>query len=158
LRRERPGQSLQATALVNEAYIRLKKDKQATLAGTARISLRSPPTRCVKILVMAARAPATPRSAAAPNPDHPGRAVAAGGETLDFDLLGPGRGPLDPIGHDATPIRLALSNCAFSQEVSIEESAEALGCFHLGYGEARLEIWPRHGSNAKCKRMTAVET
>ncbi len=28
LRRERPGQSLQATALVNEAYLRLKRDKR----------------------------------------------------------------------------------------------------------------------------------
>ncbi len=28
LRRERPGQSLQATALVNEAYLRLKRDKK----------------------------------------------------------------------------------------------------------------------------------
>jgi hypothetical protein len=45
LRRERPGQTLQPTALVHEAYLRLMKDRR--IAGrTARTSARSPRTRC----------------------------------------------------------------------------------------------------------------
>ena len=43
LRRERPGQTLQPTALVHEAYLRLMKDKpgrwQNRVAGRATVSL-----------------------------------------------------------------------------------------------------------------------
>ena len=123
LRRERPGQTLQPTALVNEAYLRLVKDKKqdwktrSHFVAIAAISMR-------QILIERARARG---------------AQKRGGDrarvTLDEGLVaGQGRS-VDLLAVDAALTRLAaidsqqarLVELRFFGGLTIEESAEALG-------------------------------
>ena len=125
LRRERPGQTLQATALVNEAYIRLIGEKahnwqnRTHFLAIAALSMR-------QILVQRARA----RNAAKRGGD-PQRI------TLDEQLLpgSPGGGEVDLVALDAALDRLAALNerqakiveLRYFGGLTVEEAANALG-------------------------------
>ena len=124
-RRERPGQTLQATALVHEAYVRLIGEKahnwqnRTHFLAIAALSMR-------QILVQRARAR---------------RAAKRGGDpariTLDDQLMAaPGRGAdeIDLVALDAALDRLAALNerqariveLRYFGGLSVEEAAEAL--------------------------------
>ena len=123
LRRERPGQTLQPTALVNEAYLRLVKDKKqdwqtrSHFVAIAAISMR-------QILIERARARG---------------AQKRGGDrarvTLDEGLVAGQERSVDLLAVDAALTRLAaidsqqarLVELRFFGGLTIEESAEALG-------------------------------
>jgi RNA polymerase sigma factor (TIGR02999 family) len=125
LRRERPGQTLQATALVNEAYIRLIGEKahnwqnRTHFLAIAALSMR-------QILVQRARA----RNAAKRGGD-PQRI------TLDEQLLpaSQGTGEVDLVALDTALEKLAALNDRQAKIVelryfgglSVEEAATALG-------------------------------
>ena len=72
LGRERPGQTLQPTALVNEAYLRLAKDRKqdwrtrARVVGIAAMSMR-------QILYRARPRPRRAKARRRPGAGHPGR-------------------------------------------------------------------------------------
>jgi len=123
LRRERPGYTLQPTALVNEAYLRLLKDRpdrwqnRAHFCAIAAHSMR-------QILIERARAR---------------DAQKRGGErarvTLDEALVAGGDRSIDLVALDEALERLAGVNerygrvveCRFYGGLSVEETAEALG-------------------------------
>ncbi len=123
LRRERPGQTLQPTALVNEAYLRLVKDKKqdwqtrSHFVAIAAISMR-------QILIERARARG---------------AQKRGGDrarvTLDEGVVAGHERSVDLLAVDAALTRLAaidaqqarLVELRFFGGLTIEESAEALG-------------------------------
>jgi len=123
LRRERPGQSLQATALVNEAYLRLKKDKRQPWQNRTHFFAIAA-TSMRQILVERARAR---------------NATKRGGEqvriTLDDAVASGGEKSLDLLALDEALTRLAgldpeqarIVELRFFAGLSIEESAEALG-------------------------------
>jgi RNA polymerase sigma factor (TIGR02999 family) len=122
MRRERPGQTLQATALVHDAYIRLMQDSKLSwqnrshFFGIAARSMR-------QILVERARAR---------------RAVKRGGNrirvTLDAGLLAAGAPAIDLEAIDEALTRLEALDPELARVVevrffgglSIEEAAEAL--------------------------------
>ena len=124
LRRERPGQTLQATALVHEAYVRLIGEKAQTyqnrthFLAIAALSMR-------QILVQRARAR---------------KAAKRGGDperiTLDEQLLGApgGRAAVDLVALDAALEKLAALDARQAKVVelryfgglSVEEAAEVL--------------------------------
>lgn len=124
LRRERPGQTLQATALVNEAYIRLIAEKahnwqnRTHFLAIAALSMR-------QILVQRARSR---------------KAAKRGGDpqriTLDERLLpAPGRGgDIDLVALDAALDKLAaldqrqakIVELRYFGGLSVEEAADAL--------------------------------
>jgi len=122
LRREKPGQTLQPTALVHEAYLRLMKDRpgrwqnRAHFCAIAAHSMR-------QILIERARA----RSAAK-------RGGARQRITLDEGLVAGGDRSIDLIALDEALQRLAeidpeqarLVELRFFGGLTIEETAEAL--------------------------------
>src|SRR5262245_20122124 len=125
LRRERPGQTLQATALVNEAYIRLISERaqnfqnRTHFLAIAALSMR-------QILVQRAR-----RRKAAKRGGDPERI------TLDEQLLpasGGGRGDIDVLALDAALERLAtlderqakVVELRYFGGLTVEETADAL--------------------------------
>ena len=125
MRRERPGHTIQATALVHEAYLRLMKEpntrwqSRAHFCAIAANSMR-------QILVERARARAAPEARGRPAADHALRCHRrrAGLEAaVDVELL------------DAALTRLAaldpplarLVELRFFGGLSIEETAEVLG-------------------------------
>jgi RNA polymerase sigma factor (TIGR02999 family) len=123
LRRERPGQTLQATALVHDAYLRLLQDSQlswqnrAHFFGIAARSMR-------QILIERARS-----RQAAKRGGHQVRVtfdpglIVAGREPLDFEALDDALtrlGALDPDLARVVEVR-------FFGGLSIEETAEAMG-------------------------------
>jgi RNA polymerase sigma factor (TIGR02999 family) len=122
LRRERPGQTLQPTALVHEAYLRLMKDKpdrwqnRAHFCAIAAHSMR-------EILIERARARgALKRGGAQPR------------VTLDESLVAGGQRGIDLVALDEALERLALLDPAqarlvelrFFGGLTIEETAEAM--------------------------------
>jgi RNA polymerase sigma-70 factor (ECF subfamily) len=123
LRRERPGQTLQATALVHDAYLRLLQDSQlswqnrAHFFGIAARSMR-------QILIERARA----RHAA----KRGGHQVRV---TFDPGLMVAAQEPLDFEALDDALTRLAALDLELARVVevrffgglSIEETAEAMG-------------------------------
>src|SRR5438128_10991911 len=123
MRRERPGQTLQATALVHDVYLRLLKDSRlswqnrAHFFGIAARSMR-------QILVERART----RGAA----KRGGSRIRV---TLDPGLVATSSQPLDLEELDAALERLTLVDPELARVVevrffgglSIEEAAEALG-------------------------------
>ena len=121
--RERPGQTLQATALVNEAFVRLVNEKQRGFANRAHfVAIAALSMR--QILVQRARA----RNAAK-------RGGAPARVTLD-DALVPDAGPsIDVLALDEALTRLAALDDTQARVVelryfgglTIEETAEALG-------------------------------
>ena len=112
LRRERPGQTLQPTALVHEAYLRLMKDKpgrwqnRAHFCAIAAHSMR-------QILIERARARG---------------AQKRGGQrqrvTLDESLMPGGERSIDLIALDADQARLV--ELRFFGGLTVEETAEAM--------------------------------
>ena len=123
LQRERPGQTLQATALVNEAFVRLASERARPFANRthflaiAALSMR-------QILVQRARAR---------------RAAKRGGSpdrvTLD-EALAVGSGPsIDVLALDETLTRLAsidpdlvrIVELRYFAGLTVEETAEAVG-------------------------------
>ena len=122
LRRERPGQTLQPTALVNEAYLRLLKDKKphwqnrTHFLAIAALSMR-------QILVERARARAAAK-----------RGGAAIRVTLDEGLAVNGEPSIDLVALDEALTRLALIDpqhariveLRFFGGLTVEEGAEAL--------------------------------
>ena len=123
LRRERPGQTLQPTALVHEAYLRLMKDRperwqnRAHFCAIAAHSMR-------QILIDRARARgAQKRGGAQPR------------VTLDEGLVAAESSSVDLLALDAALERLAaldqeqarLVELRFFGGLTIEETAEAMG-------------------------------
>jgi RNA polymerase sigma factor (TIGR02999 family) len=123
LRRERPGQTLQATALVHDAYIRLLQDSQlswesrAHFFGIAARSMR-------QILIERARA----RNAAKRGGDlvrvtfDPGL-IAAGTESVDVEALDDALTRLAALD----PELARIVEVRFFGGLSIEETAGVLG-------------------------------
>ncbi len=123
LRRERPGQTLQPTALVHEAYLRLMKDRpdrwqnRAHFCAIAAHSMR-------QILIEKARA----RGAAK-------RGGARPRVTLDEALIGADERSIDLVALDEALDRLAaidaeqarLVELRFFGGLTVEETAETLG-------------------------------
>jgi RNA polymerase sigma-70 factor (ECF subfamily) len=122
LRRERPGQTLQPTALVHEAYLRLMKDKpnrwqnRAHFCAIAAHSMR-------QILIERARARgALKRGGARPR------------VTLDEALIAGGERSIDLVALDEALERLAaldpeqarLVELRFFGGLTVEETAEAM--------------------------------
>ena len=123
LRRERPGQTLQPTALVHEAYMRLMKDRpdrwqnRAHFCAIAAHSMR-------QILIERARARgAQKRGGARPR------------VTLDEALVGGGELSIDLLALDHALERLSaldpeqarIVELRFFGGLTVEETAEALG-------------------------------
>ena len=122
LRNERPGQTLQPTALVNEVYLRLRKDRaqdwhtRAQVIGIAARAMR-------QILIEAARARNARKRGADP--------IRV---TLDERLAADPGPAVDVLAVDAALTRLAaldpvqarLVELRFFGGLTIEESAEAL--------------------------------
>ena len=120
--RERPGQTLQATALVNEAFVRLVSEKargfqnRSHFVAIAALSMR-------QILVQRARARRAAKRGGAPQR-----------VTLDDALLPDGGQPFDVIVLDEALTRLAQLDATQARVVelryfgglTIEETAEAL--------------------------------
>ena len=123
LRRERPGQTLQPTALVNEAYLRLLKDKRQNwqnrthFLAIAALSMR-------QILVERARARAAAK-----------RGGARIRVTLDEGLAISRDESIDLVAIDEALTRLALIDpqhariveLRFFGGLTVEEAAEAIG-------------------------------
>lgn len=122
LRRERPGQSLQATALVNEAYLRLKRDKRQPwhdrthFFAIAATSMR-------QILVERARARHAAKRGGSQIRITLSEAVAATDE-MSIDLLALDQA-LTRLA-DLDPEHARIVELRFFAGLSIEESAEAM--------------------------------
>jgi RNA polymerase sigma factor (TIGR02999 family) len=123
LKRERPGQTLQATALVHDAYLRLLQDSQlswqnrAHFFGIAARSMR-------QILVERARA----RHAAKRGGDQvrvtfESDLIVAAREPLDFEALDEALTRLDAIDPELSRV----VEVRFFGGLSIDETAAALG-------------------------------
>ena len=123
LRRERAGQSLQATALVNEAYVRLKKDRRqpwqdhAHFVAIAASSMR-------EILVDRARARAAHKRGGSRIRITLDERIAAGRET-SIDLLALEEALIRLAQFD--PEQARIVELRFFGGLSIEESAAAMG-------------------------------
>jgi len=120
--RERPGQTIQATALVHEAYLRLLKDKKQAWQGRTHF-LAIAATSMRQILVERARARG---------------AIKRGGEkvrvTLNEGAVGGGEEDVDVLAIDAALTKLAevdpqlarIVELRFFGGLTISEAAEAL--------------------------------
>jgi RNA polymerase sigma factor (TIGR02999 family) len=123
MRRERAGQSLQATALVHEAYLRLLKDadlsfeNRAHFLGIAARSMR-------QILVEHARARDADKRGGERRRITLDEAVAAG-QPLDVDLLAVDMALERLAQHD--PHQARIVELRFFGGLTNEETAEALG-------------------------------
>ena len=122
LRRERPGQTLQPTALVHEAYLRLMKDRpdrwqnRAHFCAIAAHSMR-------QILIERARARgAQKRGGAQPRVTFDEGLIAAGAQSVDIVALDDALERLAAI--DAEQARLV--ELRFFGGLTIEETAEAM--------------------------------
>ena len=123
IRRERPGQTLQATALVNEAFVRLAAEKARPFANrthflaVAALSMR-------QILVQRARARKAAKRGGAPER-----------VTLDEGLIVREAPSIDVLALDEALNRLALLDSELARIVelryfgglTVEETAEAVG-------------------------------
>jgi RNA polymerase sigma-70 factor (ECF subfamily) len=125
--RERPGQTLQATALVNEAFVRLVNEKargfenRAHFVAIAALSMR-------QILVQRARARRAIKRGGAPE------RVTLDEAHLPADAAGAGHSGIDVLALDEALTRLAAIDPVQAKVVelryfgglTIEETAEAL--------------------------------
>src|SRR5258705_7613463 len=123
IRRERPGQTLQATALVNEAFVRLATEKARPFANRthflaiAALSMR-------QILVQRARARKAAKRGGAPQR-----------VTLDERLMLSESPPVDVLALDEALTRLATRDSELARIVelryfcglTVEETADAIG-------------------------------
>ncbi len=122
LRRERPGQSLQATALVNEAYLRLKRDKRQPWQNrTHFFAIAANSMR--QILVERARARNAAKRGGSRIRISLSEAVAAEGE-MSLDLLALDQALTRLAALD--PEHARIVELRFFAGLSIEESAEAM--------------------------------
>ena len=124
LRRERPGQTLQPTALVHEAYLRLMKDRpdrwqnRAHFCAIAAHSMR-------QILIERARARgALKRGGAQPRVTFDEALVAADGRDSSVDLVALDEALQRLEAIDAEQARLV--ELRFFGGLTIEETAEAM--------------------------------
>jgi RNA polymerase sigma-70 factor (ECF subfamily) len=122
LRRERPGQTLQPTALVHEAYLRLLKDKpdrwknRAHFCAIAAHSMR-------QILIERARARgAQKRGGAQPRVTLDEALVAGGNRAIDLVALDEALERLAAID----PEQARLVELRFFGGLTVEETAEAM--------------------------------
>jgi RNA polymerase sigma factor (TIGR02999 family) len=122
LRRERPGQTLQPTALVHEAYLRLLKDKpdrwknRAHFCAIAAHSMR-------QILIERARARgAQKRGGAQPRVTLDEALVAGGDRAIDLVALDEALERLAAID----PEQARLVELRFFGGLTVEETAEAM--------------------------------
>jgi RNA polymerase sigma factor (TIGR02999 family) len=123
LRRERPGQSLQATDLVNEAYLRLKKDKkQPWQDRTHFFAIAANSMR--QILVERARARNAAKRGGSKIRITLTEAVAAGSD-ISIELLALDQALTRLEALDPEPARIV--ELRFFAGLSIEETAEAMG-------------------------------
>jgi RNA polymerase sigma-70 factor (ECF subfamily) len=123
MRRERPGQTIQATALVNEAYVRLAAERPRAFANRthflaiAALSMR-------QILVQRARARSAAKRGALPQR-----------VTLDEAMLATGDAAVDLLALDTALTQLAsidpeqarIVELRYFGWLTIEETAEAVG-------------------------------
>jgi len=123
IRRERPGQTLQATALVNEAFVRLAAEKARPFANRthfvaiAALSMR-------QILVQRARARKAAKRGGAPQR-----------VTLDEGLMAGEAPSIDVLALDEALTRLAdldpemarIVELRYFGGLTVEETAEAVG-------------------------------
>jgi RNA polymerase sigma factor (TIGR02999 family) len=122
LRRERPGQSLQATALVNEAYLRLKRDKrQPWQDRTHFFAIAANSMR--QILVERARARHAAKRGGSQIRISLTEAIAAESE-VSIDLLALDEALTRLSALD--PEHARIVELRFFAGLSIEESAEAM--------------------------------
>jgi RNA polymerase sigma-70 factor (ECF subfamily) len=122
LRRERPGQTLQPTALVHEAYLRLMKDRpdrwqnRAHFCAIAAHSMR-------QILIERARARgALKRGGAHPRVTLDEALVAGGERSFDFVALDQALERLNALD----PEQARLVELRFFGGLTIDETAEAM--------------------------------
>jgi RNA polymerase sigma-70 factor, ECF subfamily len=122
LRRERPGQTLQPTGLVHEAYLRLMKDRpdrwqnRAHFCAIAAHSMR-------QILIERARARGAQKRGGAQPRVTLDEALVAGGET-SFDILALDRALENLAALD--PEQARLVELRFFGGLTVEETAEAM--------------------------------
>jgi RNA polymerase sigma factor (TIGR02999 family) len=122
LRRERPGQTLQPTGLVHEAYLRLKKDRpdrwqnRAHFSAIAAHSIR-------QILIERARARVALKRGGVQARVTLDEALVAGGEQ-SFDLLAIDAALEKLAALDAEQARLV--ELRFFGGLTVEETAEAM--------------------------------
>ncbi len=123
LRREGAAQSLQATALVNEAYLRLKMQKRQPWQNRTHF-LAIAATSMRRILVERARSrKAEKRGGARIRITLDDAIAAGGGKTIDFLSLDEALTRLDALDPDLARI----VELRFFGGLSIEESAETMG-------------------------------
>jgi RNA polymerase sigma-70 factor (ECF subfamily) len=122
LRRERPGQTLQPTALVHEAYLRLMKDRpdrwqnRAHFCAIAAHSMR-------QILIERARARAAlKRGGAQPRVTLDEALVAGGSQSFDILVLDEALDRLSALD----PEQARLVELRFFGGLTVEETAEAM--------------------------------
>jgi RNA polymerase sigma factor (TIGR02999 family) len=120
--RERPGQSLQATALVHEAYLRLLKDKQQPWQNRAHFfAIAANSMR--QILVERARARAASKRGGSRVRVTMGEDIVAAGEP-SIDLLALDEALTKLAGFDPQLARIV--ELRFFGGLSIEEAADAI--------------------------------
>lgn len=122
LRRERPGQSLQATALVNEAYLRLKRDKKQPWQNRTHFFAIAA-TSMRQILVERARARNAAKRGGSRIRISLSEAVAARNE-MSLDLLALDQALSRLAALD--PEHARIVELRFFAGLSIEETAEAM--------------------------------
>jgi len=123
LAHEREGQSLQATALVNEAYLRLKKDKRQPWQDRTHF-LAIAATSMRQILVERARArKATKRGGSRIRITLTDAVVSGGEKSFDLLVLDEALTRLSALD----PEQARIVELRFFGGLSIEESAETLG-------------------------------
>jgi RNA polymerase sigma factor (TIGR02999 family) len=123
LRQERAAQSLQATALVNEAYLRLKKDKKQPWQDRTHF-LAIAATSMRQILVERARARNAAKRGGSQIRITLDEAIAAGtGKSLDLLALDEALTRLA----DIDPEQARIIELRFFAGLSIEDCADAMG-------------------------------
>lgn len=132
VRRERPGQTLQATALVNEAFVRLAAERARTFQNRthflaiAALSMR-------QILVQRARARGAAKRGGSPRRVTLDDGHVAGAEPLSAPFPAPG--DVDVLALDAALTELATLDAEQARIIelryfgglTVEETAEVVG-------------------------------
>jgi RNA polymerase sigma factor (TIGR02999 family) len=123
MRRERPGQTLQATALVHEAYLRLLKDTDLTCQNRAHfLAIAAQSMR--EILVERARARGASKRGGKRQRVTLDEAMAAGGDT-SVDILALDQALERLAALDAEQARIV--ELRYFGGLTVEETAEAVG-------------------------------
>jgi RNA polymerase sigma factor (TIGR02999 family) len=123
MRRERPGQTLQATALVHEAYLRLLKEKAPDWQNRAHF-LAIAATSMRQILVERARArTAAKRGGKAGRITLDEAALAFPGHAVDIEAIDEALTRLARVD----PTQARIVELRFFAGLTVEEAAEAVG-------------------------------